>query len=114
MEETFPTRTDHLQALNDALHSYLVECGYDEGTQLSFQAIYLDFRELPQLSEGQTQAKNRIRQAWDFIRGVVLPYYYQNKATLEVCEDFINYSWNFHELDVSDPCVSLREILSLI
>lgn len=114
MSEVSPTRIDRIQALNDDLHSYLTDHGYDEGTQLSFQAMYIDLQEVPELNEAQAQAKNKIRQAWDFVRGIVLPYYYQNKVILEICEDFINYSWDFHELDVSDPCVSLREILSLI
>lgn len=113
MNEIFPTRIDRLQALNDDLHSYLRERGYDEGTQLSFQAIYVDIQEAANPTEGQTQAKNRIRQAWNFVRGEVLLYYYQKKAALELVEDFNAYTWNFHEVDACDPGVSLREIMVL-
>lgn len=114
MDEKYPTRSDYLQALNQSLHDYLIKRGYDEGSQLSFQAIYIDLQEFSQLSESQMYAKNRIRQAWDFVRGVVLPWYYTRKTELEIIEDFTAYTWDFHELDSMDPGVSLREILSLI
>jgi len=114
MDEIFPNRADRMQALNDDLHSYLIICSYDEGTQLSFQAIYIDLQELAELTEAQAQAKIQIRLAWEFVRGVVLPYYYQKKAELEVVEDYLNYSWDFHVLDASDPGVSLREIMGLL
>lgn len=107
-------REDRLNCLNSDLHNYLTERGYDNGTQLSFQAIYIDFQELPELTEAQEQAKTSIRQAWDFVRGVVLPYYYQRKAELEIVEDFLTYSWDFHALDAADPCVLLREIMLLL
>ena len=107
-------RDDRLKNLNEDLHSYLTERGYDNGTQLSFQAIYIDLQELPELTEAQAQAKVKIRQAWDFVRGVVLPYYYQRKAELEIVEDFFTYSWDFHALDAADPCVALREIMLLL
>lgn len=107
-------RANRLTNLNMDLHTYLTGRGYDEGTQLSFQAIYIDLQELAELTEAQAQAKANIRLAWDFVRGVVLPFYYQKKAELEIVEDFLNYSWDFHVLDVADPCVSLREIMLLL
>ena len=109
-----PTRSDCLQAMNDDLHTYLSRCGYDEGTQLSFQAIYIDLQEFVELSEAQSQAKAKIRQACAFVRGIVLPFYYQKKAELELIEDYLNYSWDFHVLDQADPCVSLRDIMLLL
>lgn len=114
IEEHPEARDQCLQTLNVDLHAYLTERGYDEGTQLSFQAIYIDLQELPELTEAQAQAKVKIRQAWDFVRGIVLPHYYQWKAQLEVIEDFLNYSWDFHALDAADPCVALREIMLLL
>ena len=108
------SRDDCLQTLNEDLHTYLTVRGYDEGTQLSFQAIYIDLQELSDLTEAQAQVKAHIRQAWDFVRGIVLPQYYQWKAQLEVIEDFLNYSWDFHALDAADPCVSLRDIMLLL
>ena len=108
------TRADRLQRLNDDLHSYLTMRGYDQGTQISFQAVYIDLQELPELTETQAQVKANIRQAWDFVHGIVLPQYYQWKAQLGVIEDFLSYSWGFHALDAADPCVSLREIMLLL
>ena len=107
-------RNDRLGRLNEDLHSYLTERGYDNGTQLSFQAIYIDLQELPELTEAQAQAKASIRHAWDFVRGVVLPFYYQKKAELELIDDYFSYSWDFHALDAADPCVSLRDIMLLL
>ena len=108
------SRDDRLQVLNEDLHTYLTARGYDEGTQLSFQAIYIDLQELPELTEAQAQVKAHIRQAWDFVRGIVLPQYYQWKAELELVEDFLSYSWDFHALDAADPCVSLRDMMGLL
>ena len=105
-----PAREIFLQKLNDDLHTYLAEKGYDESVQMSFQAIYVDLLE----KQVTGQVKQQIRAAFDFIMGAVLPWYYTKKKELEVVEDYINYSWNFHNLDAQDPGVSLREIMILL
>lgn len=105
-----PAREVFLQKLNDDLHTYLAEKGYDESVQMSFQAIYVDLLE----KQVTGQVKQQIRAAFDFIMGVVLPWYYSKKAELKTTKDYINYSWNFHDLDVQDPGVSLREIMILL
>jgi hypothetical protein len=105
-----PSREIFLQRLNDDLHAYLVEKGYDESVQLSFQAIYMDLLE----KQVTGQAKHKIRDVFDFIMKIVLPWYYTQKAELEKTEDYLTYSWDFHLLDEHDPGVSLREIMELL
>lgn len=105
-----PERESFLQRLNDDLHAYLAERGYDEGVQLSFQAIYTDLLEKTLTG----QAKLKIRAAFDFVMGTVLPWYYARKTELENVTDYQSYTWDFHTLDEGDPCVTLREIMSLL
>lgn len=110
INEIFPMRQDRIQAMNDDLHTYLTERGYDDGVQLSFQAIYTDLLE----KQVTGQAKQQIRAAFDFIMRVVMPWYYTRKAELEAVDDFLTYTWDFHTLDQYDPCVSLRSMMSLL
>ena len=105
-----PERDVFLQKLNDDLHAYLTERGYDTGVQISFQAIYTDL--LEKTITGK--AKLKLRDAFEFVVGVVLPQYYTWKTELEQMEDYLHYSWDFHQLDEQDPLVTLRDIISLL
>lgn len=104
-----PERAVFLQKLNDDLHTYLNERGYDRDTQISLQALYVDLLEKQLTGQG----KQQIRVIFDFVIGIVLPWYYAKKGELEEVENYQSFTWNFSELDDYDPGISLREIMDL-
>lgn len=105
-------RDERIAELNQALHAYL-NAHYDAGVQITFLSIYTELLEKDSLTTRQQTAKDRIKAAWDFVKGSVLVYYDLKKAELETTANFFAVKWDFDLLNEHDPAVSLREIMLL-
>lgn len=90
--------------LNNELNSYIAAY-YDQGTQSSFQAIYIS----PQATDS---LKLQIESVWVWIQSVV-SYYYTCKEGVSSClteAEVTAYTWDFTQFDSSKPDVNLQGI----
>jgi len=104
-----------LGRLNTDLHRFLDEQGLDQGSQTSFLALYSDVQDDLIIAGALTLKKNElkaaIREVWAYIQGVVMPYYYGVKSTIEQHADPELVAWDFQPLASENPGHTLRSLL---
>lgn len=94
-----PTPEQLTQEMNREVHDYI--CGhYDEGTQISFQALYSD-------PDTPSEVKDDIHLVWDWVRSV-MDYYYGQKEQLESGQIV---DWDFSQFDDTVPAVKLADYM---
>lgn len=94
--------------LENDLHRYIFRMhGYPVPTQMTLQALYAD----PDTPEACRAA---CRSVFGWIKGTVLPYYYERKAAIMAVDDPGTVSWDFAgQCDASAPGVTLAGALAL-
>ena len=79
---------------------------YDNGTQMTLQAMYSD----PDSTE---ELKASIKTIWGWIK-TVLQYYFTKRAYLDSCEDLTGFSYDFQQFDASKPDITLEGLMNAI
>ncbi len=94
--------------LESDMHHYIfVTHDYPQPTQITLQALYSD----PDSTADQRAA---CKQIFDWIKGVVLKYYYSRKAEILKSSDPESVRWDFGAIcDAAAPGITLAQIISL-
>jgi len=91
----------------DMHHYIFVTHDYPQPTQITLQALYSD----PDSTAAQRAA---CKQIFDWIKGVVLKYYYSRKAEILKSADPESVRWDFGaKCDAAAPGTTLAQIISL-
>ena len=94
--------------LESDMHHYIfVTHDYPQPTQITLQAMYSD-------PDGSAAQRAACKQVFDWIKGVVLPYYYARKADILGSADPEAVRWDFAaNCDAAAPVTTLAQIISL-
>jgi len=97
-----PIITDRTAKISRAVNAY-INAHYDQGTQASFQALYV----LPSTSD---EDKLALLPVWDWI-AAVMAYYYDRKREIMESDNPLSVTWDFSQFDSEDPGVSLSDFM---
>ena len=103
-------RTKQLKALRDANNAF-VEAHYDRPTKETLLALSVKAEK-----NGWTDLSNHLEQAFDWISGTVLTYYYTKKAEIQASDDPKSVTWSFSANCAEDPAnhVTIQSARALI
>lgn len=96
------TKEDKLNYINAQLQTYIYS-KYDQGTQISFNAIFAD-PDTPEV------AKTTIKTLKAWIMSI-LSYYYQAKQAITNNTPWNEVSWNLSQFDATDPGLHLSDFI---